>query len=74
MATFKSQGRKLGKLIRKETGLPLPIAMRAAKLIVRGRVWDIVSEHRVPRFFDCGPDCCGFKGYVLSGPKGEYNL
>ena len=74
MATLKAQGRTLGKLIRRETGLPLPIAMRAAKLIVRGRQWDISDEIRLPRWFGCGPDCCGFAGYKLVGPRGEWNL
>jgi hypothetical protein len=74
MATLKAQGRTLGKLIRKETGLALPLAMRAAKLIVRGREWDISSELRFPRYFGCGPECCGFEGWVLRGPKGDYKL
>ncbi len=42
MATVKKRARNRGKVIRRETGLPLPVCMRAAKLIERGRGCDII--------------------------------
>lgn len=86
--TSKKRRRNLGKTIRQETGLPLPIAMRAAKLIDRGDGTVMVygrrtpdGEWRVPvqfiglasvSYFGCGPECCGSNGYKLVGPRGEY--
>lgn len=86
--TAKKQRIQLGKKIRKATGLKLPIAMRAAKLIHRGDGIVMVygrrtpdNEWRVPvefiglvehSYFSCGPACCGSNGYKLIGPKGEY--
>ena len=86
--TAKKRRQKLGKKIRKETGLPLPTAMRAAKLIDRGDGVTMVygtrtpdNEWRVPvmfiglithSYFSCGPTCCGSNGYKLNGPKGSF--
>jgi hypothetical protein len=77
MATTKKRARTLGKKIRLETGLALPIAMRAAKLIERGRGIDILyhatlSEFAHPTYYSCGPECCGSNGHKLVGPRGEY--
>lgn len=86
--TAKKRRRNLGKKIRQETGLPLPVCMRAAKLIDRGDSTDMIygrrtpdGEWRVPvqfiglvqtNFFSCGPECCGSNGYKLVGPRGSY--
>jgi hypothetical protein len=77
--TAKKRRRNLGKTIRQKTGLPLPVAMRAAKLIDRGDRWDLSThpltmDHTKAVSFSCGPECCGFKGYVLVGPRGEYDI
>jgi len=79
--TAKKRRRNLGKRIRQETGLPLPVCMRAAKLIDRGDGYDMVYKD-MPLFsgcvqtnyFFCGPECCGSNGYKLVGPRGEYNF
>ena len=75
--TIKKRARARGKRIRQETGLPLPIAMRAAKLLERGRGYDLISHpliesHVKYNYFSCGPECCGSNGYKLVGPRGEY--
>ena len=88
--TAKKRRRQLGRKIRKETGLPFPVCMQAAKLIARGDSMTIVygrrtpdNEWRVPveflglaktAYFPCGPDCCGPCGYKLVGPKGEFEF
>lgn len=77
--TAKKRRRNLGKTIRQKTGLPLPIAMKAAKLIDRGCGYDLIShplteQHVKAVSFSCGPECCGFRGYILSGPRGEYDI
>lgn len=77
--TIKKQARAKGKEIRRITGLPLPVCMRAAKLIVRDRRYDILgkkifNEHVTSVPFWCGYECCGTKGYILVGPKGEFEI
>ncbi len=73
--SIKSKGRKLGRQVRKETGLPFPIAMRAGKLLARNRMWEL-SQHEtfqsIP--FDCGLECCGPSHYAIVGPKGQYRI
>lgn len=59
--TKKKQARKLGKEIRAITGVKLPIAMRVARLLIRGRRWDIPPEWLTPIPFFCGFGCCGTK-------------
>jgi len=88
--TAKKRRKLLGKKIRKVTGLKLPIAMQAAKLIDKGDYTVMVygrrtpdNEWRVPvefiglvktAFFPCGPECCGSNGYDLIGPKGKFHF
>jgi hypothetical protein len=75
----KYQARKIGKEIRKATGLPLPVCQRAGNLIVRDRAIEMLSlpmfsGHIEVTVFPCGMDCCGVDGHVLSGPKGSYRF
>lgn len=79
--TSKKRRFRLGKRIRLETGLPLPVCMRAAKLIDRGDSLDIIygnltifSGVTATSYFSCGPDCCGPEGYKLVGPRGEFRF
>lgn len=78
--TAKKRRRNLGKRIRQETGLSLPVCMRAAKLIDRGEsgyelsTHPLIGSHVSGVNFPCGPECCGFRGYILSGPRGEYDI
>lgn len=78
--TRKKRIRKLGKEIRKVTGIKLPVAMMAAKLIVQERHFDLqyhettrADVHQLP--FWCGWECCGGSGkFQLVGPKGIYKV
>lgn len=79
MATLKKQSYQLAKRIRKATGLKLPIAMLAGKFITRGRGYELRLHPATQEFvksimFCCGEECCGWKGFALVGPKGEYNI
>lgn len=78
MATMKDQARAKGREIRRETGIPLPLAMLAGKRIVRFRVNDIMNDLRFAAFVSrralCGDvSCCGTIP-VLTGPKGSIEL
>lgn len=70
--SIKSQGRKLGRMIRKVTGLELPIAMKLGKMVAQSK-----SDHEMmARFPDVVSkeknfcECCGPQT-VLTGPKGS---
>ena len=72
--TAKKRRMKLGKAIRRETGLPLPVCMTAAKLIDRAREREVETteitrdaSHPVR----CGDGCC-FVARELVGPRGSY--
>lgn len=68
---------KLGKAIRKATGLPLPLAMLAARKVYRHEVAALLSDLRfagfISRYALCGDGCCGY-GYLLAGKSGEYRF
>lgn len=69
----KNQSRVLGKQIRKETGLSLPIAMGIAKLWVRANLGktDRFSSNYEVETYSCGYDCCGpTDNIIVHGPKG----
>lgn len=75
----KIETRKLGKKLRKETGLALPVCMRAAHLLVRDRGGELKNHPMIGPFieyamFPCGMDCCGPRGYQLAGPKGAVDI
>jgi hypothetical protein len=78
MATLKKRGRDLGKIIRRETGVPLPVAMQAGKLLVRDRRYDIIYDGKsifagyTRSVVYC--ECCGPDHHLLVGPRGEYRL
>lgn len=79
MATLKIQRRRLGAIIRQQTGLPLPVAMRAAREIMRGNGFDLRTHALIGPFvreitFSCGWECCGLSHCELVGPKGEYEF
>jgi hypothetical protein len=75
---------RVGRKIRKTTGLSFPVSMRAAKIILRSGFYELrlalqnqpllkESPAKVEvSYFSCGPECCGSNGYKLIGPKGEY--
>jgi hypothetical protein len=66
-----------GRKIRKATGLPLPVCMRAARFIARCdnykvREHPLTSQHVVGVEFGC--ECCGTSHYELVGPRGAYGI
>lgn len=72
--SVKSKGRRLGKAIRRATGLPLPEAMGIAKLVVRERQYDALAKFpdTVKRTeTTCSDGCCYTPEYVITGPKGN---
>lgn len=75
MATKKKQRVKLGREIRRATGIKLPLAMYAAKRIIRGDSYDVKYDDRFAPFVKyvplCGDGCCGTAAY-LEGPRGRY--
>lgn len=75
--TLKKNKMLMGKQIRKITGLPLPLAMRAAKKVYARKGIELLSD---PRFegivksrsiCPAGPGCCGSQYYLL-GKRGDY--
>lgn len=69
--SIKSQARKIGRMVRKVTGIKLPVAMKMGKLIAQGKEFDLVNKF--PEFVSkqtefC--DCCGPQT-VLRGPRGS---
>lgn len=75
--TKKKARVRLGKKIRAATGLPLPLAMLAARLLYR---FDTYALLRDPRFAGlitsyplCGAGCCGFE-HTLNGKRGKYTF
>lgn len=68
---------RLGKQIRKATGLPLPLAMLAARKVYRYEGSTLLSDPRFSGFITslalCGDGCCGYR-YILAGKSGEYRF
>lgn len=69
---------KLGKQIRKATGLPLPLAMLAARKVYRFEGFTLLSDPRFAGFIARRPlcrydGCCGYS-YILAGKSGEYRF
>lgn len=62
-------------MVRRITGLPLPICMKVGKLAAQGTyAGDFVAK--LPTYFkaegwQCGDRCCGGTRYTLTGPKGS---
>lgn len=75
--TTKKSKMLLGKKIRKETGLPLPLAMRAAKKVYARKAGELLTDPRFAGFVRIreacadGPACCGYEYYLL-GKRGDY--
>ena len=76
--TKKKYRRDLGKRIRRATGVPLPVAMQAAKLIASDRTYDLKLGDRA--LFtgwiksDVFCTCCGPENWRIEGPKGEWGF
>jgi hypothetical protein len=80
--SIKSKGRTYGRMIRRCTGLPLPISMQIGKMVAQNRnftlsTFDLVTKikEKFPEYFQAthyeqGCGCCIGMKYVLTGPKG----
>ncbi len=72
--SVKSKGRRLGRMIRRITGLPLPTCMGIGKMVAQGKdEYDI--EQKFPAHFTrsmwrCGDGCCSGSKFALKGPRG----
>lgn len=69
--SVKSKARGLGRMIRRLTGLELPIAMKLGKKIIQGKD----TSDLIPIFPDIvsfipGCSCCGRQSQI-KGPKGS---
>lgn len=69
--SIKSKGRKIGRMVRKVTGIKLPTAMKIGKLIAQDREFELTDKF--PEF--CSKqkefcECCGPRT-VLKGPRGS---
>lgn len=76
--TKKKAARNLGKHIRSATGVPLPVAMQAAKLIVRSRAYELryTDKSVFVGFikYDIFCECCGPENWRIEGPRGDYGI
>ena len=73
--TAKADAVKLGKLIRAQTGLKLPVAQRAARKLVRGKAAELLNNPLFPvqsiRRCHCAECSCRDLHY-LCGPRGRW--
>ena len=71
--SIKSEGRKVGRMIRKLTGMELPIAMKIGKRIAQSKSeFDLVQEfpkNVTSRYSQCGDGCCHYSVYTLVGKR-----
>lgn len=79
--TYKKQGVKAGKEIRRQTGIKLPLAMRAGKKFVRYQHFELINDPVLASMIEwergCvggDPQCdCDSRTYLV-GPKGKFLL
>ena len=76
--TLKRRRVSLGREIRRKTGLPLPLAMRAARALLRGDAYKLVTD---PRFENLvvgrqwtTEDQEEYSSWSLVGQRGVYDL
>lgn len=63
-----------GKEIRRETGIPFPIAMRLGRALISEGFISYEMTKRFPEYVKCISyecDCCGYYTAIV-GPKGEF--
>lgn len=74
--SIKSKARSCGRMLRRITGLPLPIAMKIGKCIAQGKLSsDIVRkfpEVISSTVYRCGDGCCSYPRYEVKGPKSTW--
>lgn len=72
---MKKRKAKMGKFIRKQTGITLPVAMEAAKAVINFDVHALHSKFsciELKRVGTCS--CCSSINVFLIGPKGNLDL
>ncbi len=73
--TRKKKRVKIGKVIRNQTGVKLPIAMSIAKAVLNWDVWNLSDKHDCVHKEVVGAcSCCMSTHQVLCGPKGNLDL
>jgi hypothetical protein len=67
----------LGREIRRKTGLPLPLAMRAAKALLRGDAYKLVTDERFENLIvghTTMIDQEEYSSWSIVGQRGVYDL
>ena len=75
--TLKKKRLRLGREIRRKTGLPLPLAMRAAKALLRGNAYGVVTDKRFENLIvgqTTTIDQEEYSSWSLVGKRGVYDL
>ena len=69
--SIKSKTRVMGRMLRRATGLSLPVCMQIGKMVVQGKPeYEIMAKHPTiffTRYFQCGDKCCNYPIYTLKG-------
>lgn len=72
--TMKANRRNIMRNVKRETGLPLPVAAKIAKLIENGDTFDLPAG-TTEYGGGCGdPGCCGDYAIGVQGPKGTISF
>lgn len=70
--SIKSEGRTIGRLIRKLTGLSLPIAQKLGRGIAQGKTTELESKFsnsfKIRREV-CENKCCAYSIFTVIGPN-----
>jgi hypothetical protein len=70
--SIKSNGRRLGRMVRRITGLPLPVAMKIGKMVAQSKS-DFEMMEKFPGIVALQKhycECCGPQ-FILKGPRGS---
>lgn len=74
--SIKSKGRKLGRMVRRLTGLPLPIAMKIGKMVAQDKNAEDIQikfpDILTIKQYVCGDKCCSYPIYTLTGPRDNF--
>jgi propanediol utilization protein len=74
--SIKSEGRRLGRNIRRITGIPLPVSLRMGKMIAQDKHFSEFKEKFPDNVIHdtsfCGPGkCCVYSTITFVGPRGS---
>jgi len=72
---IKYKARRLGRMIRRITGLPFTTCMGIGKAIAQGKYeYDIAAKYPEAYVIDsmrCGDGCCSYSNHTIRGPRGS---